>query len=127
MLSDFSMTYLALSNFSLVTLFLGAFTTFAPADVIAPDAKIYGTIHMVAGSIQTLLEVYMIYLISMLVAPLNSIEDGAGDSFLYVVEVVLVMIWFTETLPNFLSYYYLNGLSESYNKNASIKSKSSLA
>ena len=54
-LSDFSIAYLFLSNFSYFTLFLGAFTTFASVDVIGPEAGLYAKIHAVGAVIQSLL------------------------------------------------------------------------
>ena len=75
---------------------------------------------MMAASVQTLLSVFMIYLISTLVDQMNAIEEGSGDSYLFVQVMVLALVWFNETLPNIISYYYLNDLSETYSKSYSI-------
>ena len=52
-------------------LFLGAFTTIASTEVVGPYASLYATIHLMAGSIETLLKVYMLYLINYLIEPMN--------------------------------------------------------
>lgn len=48
---EFSVTYLIFSLYSYVTLFLGAFTTFAPLEWIQAQAATYSIIHVVSGSL----------------------------------------------------------------------------
>lgn len=67
----------------------------------------------------------MIYIVSELAVPMNEVEAGLGDAFLVAIQIVLAIVWVSETLPNFLSYFYLDGVAKNFKRQA-LSSKSSI-
>lgn len=96
-----------------ITRVFGTFTTLAPIEWIAGGATTLGVIHLVSAIIQNLSQLLTVVFSSAISEYMA--DPDAASIFITVFIIYTGVCWVLDTLPSYLSFFYLKDFSTIYN------------